>query len=135
MKRFHFAVGLMATVACVGLQAQTLMRANIPFEFSVGETHFAPGEYDIRYSSHVLAVHQAAGDHAAAMSLTFQASRPNTPETGLLEFRRYGNSYFLSKIWTPGNREGGALPKTAREKELASRGAPSQTEALVLQTK
>ena len=36
MKRLHFAVGLFTAVACSGLQAQTPLRANIPFEFRMG---------------------------------------------------------------------------------------------------
>jgi hypothetical protein len=39
----------------------------------------------------------------------------STPE---LVFHKYGNSYFLSEIWT-GLGQGRQLPKSEREKELA----------------
>ena len=135
MKRLHFAVGLFAALACSGLQAQTLLRANIPFEFQMGETAFPAGDYVFNYSAHLLVVHQEQGDHTTAMALTIPASRTKAPETGIVEFTRYGDAYFLAKIWTPASSDGGALPKTSREKELASRVIPNQTEAIVLQSK
>ena len=43
MKRLHFALGLLAAVACSGLHAQnTNVRASIPFDFQIGETRM-PG--------------------------------------------------------------------------------------------
>ena len=135
MKRLIFAVGLMATLAFSGLQAQTLMQANIPFEFRLGETNFPAGDYNFHYSTHMLVVNQAQGAHAAAMALTLPTSRAKAPETGIIEFRRYGDTYFLAKIWTPDSRDGSALPKTPREKELARGGTPVRTEAIVLETK
>jgi hypothetical protein len=135
MKRLHFAVGLLFVLAASGLQAQTQMRASIPFEFRMGQTSFPAGDYVIQYSPHLLVVHQENGDHANAMALPLAVSRAKAPATGIIEFNRYGDAYFLAKVWTPDSRDGGALPKTPREKELASRITPSQTEAIVLQTK
>jgi hypothetical protein len=135
MKRLHFAVGLFAALACSGLQAQTVMRANIPFEFRMGETAFPAGDYVFKYSAHLLVVHEEQGDRSTAMSLTIPVSRVKAPETAIVEFTRYGDAYFLAKIWTPASSDGGALPKTSREKELASRVTPSGTEAIVLQSK
>jgi len=135
MKRLTFAVGLLATLACSALQAQTLMRASIPFEFRMGKTDFPAGDYEFKYSAHLLVVHQEQGDHTTAMALVLPASRAKAPATAIVEFHRYGDAYFLAKIWTPASPDGGALPQTSREKELASRGTPIQTEAVVLQTK
>ena len=132
MKRIHFAVGLFAALACSGLQAETVMRANIPFEFHMGKTFLPAGDYQFRYASHVLTV-QAEGGRAIALSLTYEEWRSKAPETPVVEFHRYGDLYFLSNIWTPDSREGAAVPKTAREKELLSR-AQFKTEAIVLRT-
>lgn len=62
MERLHIAVGLFAALACSGLQAQTLMRANIPFEFRMGESAFPAGDYVFKYSAHLLVVHHEQGD-------------------------------------------------------------------------
>jgi hypothetical protein len=135
MKRLHFAVGLLAALACSGLEAQTRLEANIPFEFKMGKTTLPAGDYLFDYSSHLLVVHQENGQHTAVMTLTSPVSRTKAPETGVVEFNRYGDAYFLAKVFTAGSRDGEALPKTAREKELANRVSPNQTEVIVLQTK
>jgi hypothetical protein len=135
MTRLHFAVGLLAALACSGLEAQTRLEANIPFEFRMGKSTLPAGDYLFDYSSHLLVVHQQDGQHTAVMTLTSPVSRTKAPETGVVEFNRYGDAYFLAKIFSPRSPGGEALPKTAHEKELASRATPAQTEAIVLQTK
>jgi hypothetical protein len=45
MKRLHFALGLFAVLAALGLHAQsTLLLANIPFDFQVGNSLMPAGE-------------------------------------------------------------------------------------------
>jgi hypothetical protein len=135
MKRLHFAVGLFAALACSGLEAQTRLEANIPFEFRMGETSLPAGDYLFDYSSRLLVLHQADGWHTAVMALTSPVLRTKAAATGVVEFNRYGNGYFLARIFTAGSEEGQAVPKTPLEKELSIRAAPTQPEAIVLQTK
>ncbi len=138
MKRLHFALGLFAAFACSGLQAQTaIMKANIPFDFHLGKTVMPAGQYDLSYSAHLLTIRERSGGRAAhaAMALMVPASRPQPPSTGLLEFTRYGDTYFFERVWTPYSRDGGLFLKTAREKELASRGGPTQPTAIALRSK
>jgi hypothetical protein len=135
MKRLHFAVGLLAALACSGLQAQIPLQANIPFEFRMGEVKFPAGDYQFKYSGQLLVVHQQEGQRATAMALPLPVSRIKPPSTGLLEFNKYGEAYFLSKIWTPGSTDGSALQKTSREKELARATPPIRTEAILIQSK
>src|ERR1700686_4745156 len=105
MKRLHFAVGLLAALACSGLEAQTRLEANIPFEFRIGKTTLPAGDYLFDYSSQLLIVHQGDGHHAAVMTLTLPVSRTKAPPTGIVEFNRYGDAYFLSRIFSPGSPE------------------------------
>ena len=135
MNRTCFAVGFFAALVCSSLQAQTRLQARIPFEFRMGPTSFAAGDYDFRYSTGMLTVHQKDGDRTTAMGLTVPVSRAKPPETGIVEFRRYGDYYFLSEIWAPWSPDGGALPKTAREKELARRSPAVRTETIVLESR
>ena|ERR1700719_4150192 len=135
MKRLQFAVGLLAALACSGLEAQTRLEANVPFEFHMGKSTLPAGDYLFDYSSHLLVVHQQDGQHTAVMTLTSPVSRTKAPATGIVEFNRYGDSYFLAKVFTARSEEGEAVTKTAREKELASRATPIRTEAIVLRTK
>jgi len=135
MKRLHFAVGLAAVLACSGLQAQTKLVANIPFEFRMGESSFEAGSYVFDYSAHMLVVREEHGSRTAAMALMLPVSRGRAPKTGIVEFNRYGETYFLAAIWTPSSTDGGGLPKSAGEKEFARRTAPDKTEAIVVRTK
>jgi hypothetical protein len=135
MKRLTLAVGLFGVLAVSALQAQTRLEANIPFEFRMGKTTLPAGHYLFDYTSRLVVVYQQGGQKTAVMAMTLPVARPRATDTGIVEFNRYGDAYFLAKLWTPSSPEGAALPKTAREKELASRTIPVQTEAIVLQTK
>jgi hypothetical protein len=135
MKRLTLALGLLTALACSGLDAQTTLVANVPFGFQLGKTFFPAGEYSIQASSHVLSVRPADGQTSTIMALTLPISRLRKAETGVLEFNRYGDTYFLAKIWSAGSEGGEALPKTAREKELARADVERQTVAIALHSK
>jgi hypothetical protein len=47
-----------------------------------------------------------------------------SPATGSLEFRRYGNEYFLTKAFWKDNTYGRQLPKSKMEVELARNNSP-----------
>lgn len=120
MKRMCFATGLFAAMTCAGLNAQAMdLQANVPFDFQVGGKSMPAGEYLIRQSNGVLFLR---GLTAGVFSITLPASRASAPATGTLDFTRYGDTYFLKKVWVPDSRDGWAVPMTKREKELASSG-------------
>jgi hypothetical protein len=135
MTRLHFATGLLAALAGTGLQAEVLMEANVPFEFRMGQTQFPAGDYEFKYSQNFLIVHQVGGQKTTAMALTLPTARRKAPETGILQFTRYEGGAYLAKVWAPGSPDGGTLPKTAREEELAKRTRSVKTEAVLLRTK
>jgi hypothetical protein len=68
----------------------------------------------------------------AAYVLTVPESRSNESRAGVLKFRCYGDSYFLAGVWSPNSAVGGALPKSGREKEIASRRELAQPTAIAL---
>ena len=126
MKQLQFAVGLLATVASCSLYAQTMnARANIPFEFRVGEKLMPAGDYSIHHTGSLVFLQESNG-HASAAFLT-QATELKS-EKPVLEFNQYGDAYFLAKLSIPGSDIGRAVMKTPREKELARRiNRPGQT--------
>jgi hypothetical protein len=126
MKPLQFAVGLLATIASCSLYAQSMnARANIPFEFRVGEKLMPAGEYFIQHANGWLGLQESGGHHATAVIPTYatdlQSKKP------VLQFNRYGDAYFLGKLSVPGSDTGRAVPKTPREKELARQSSPGQT--------
>jgi hypothetical protein len=134
MKHLILAVGLFAALACSRLDAQTAhMEASIPFNFRVAANAMPAGDYTIHQSGGVLTLSQVGGRTICV--LTLPASRPSAPSTGVLEFHRYGDTYFLSSVWTPQSAEGRSLPKGSQEKELARRLGIGPIQAAALKTK
>jgi len=118
MKPLHFAIALLATVAS-SLYAQTVnMRADIPFEFRVGEKLMPAGEYLIRHTNGLLSLQESM---AATHTADVQSAK------AVLQFNRYGENYFLGTMSIPEAGVAWALGKTPREKELARRGSPIPT--------
>jgi hypothetical protein len=127
---------LMLTIAlaAVAAQAQSAnqMKANIPFRFIIGNQTRPAGEYTVRY------VNQDSGKTALLFrSMDGKTSRivnMNTTQQGegeakaSLVFNQYGDSYFLSQVWTGGDQYGLSLPKSRTERQLKD-GDLSQVEA------
>ena len=129
MKRFGLAAMLLVALTGLTLTAQTMsLRANIPFEFRMGNAVLPAGAYQIHHSADgILRIRAESGDSSGALSLTLPANRSGSRDMGGLEFNRYDDTYFLSKVWTPYAEGARTLPKTTREKELVSRATLVET--------
>jgi hypothetical protein len=132
MKHLVFAVGLLTALACSQLNAQSsTMSVTIPFDFRLGNSNLPAGNYSIHQNGDLLSLSQVGGP-LAKFILTRPATRNDAPSTGIVEFHRYGDTYFLSGVWTPASRDGRAVGKSSQETEIARRmgGSPVQTAAL-----
>src|SRR6266404_3151675 len=117
---------LSAMLGSVCLNAQNIMTAKIPFDFTVGTKSFTAGEYIVRSESArpVLALESA--DHKSAIMALTQDVHTRTPlSKGKLVFNRYGDQYFLSQVWRPG-ATGRQLPKSSAEKEMIAKAKAPQ---------
>jgi hypothetical protein len=136
MKRFALAMGLLASISSAPLFSQTItLKGKVPFDFHVGKVDMPAGEYLVQQSGPVITVRTAEGRTISAMYLTLPSRAPAARATGALVFNRYGEDYFLSKVWLPNSTEGRALPVLSREKELISRVATVQTASTKLERK
>lgn len=137
MNRLASTLLLLAAMTCWSLQAQTsALRASIPFEFHMGRAVMPAGNYVIHSGPSAVILREENGKHSA-LSITNGVSRPSSPKTGILEFNRYGQTYFLAKVFNPDTPDGRALPTTKAEQEYA-RGALrvlAQTADIPLQRK
>ena len=133
MKRLHSAIGLLAAVICMSLQAQVPdTRAEVPFDFWLGQKLMPAGDYVIYHVATGALLFQDQNDRSSsAMFLAQRISRLDNGE-GSLEFTRYGDTYFLSKIWSPYQTDGYSVPKGGREKELASHSTPAGKAGIAL---
>jgi hypothetical protein len=134
---------IFATFTCLTLltaagalaQSAAVMQLDIPFEFRAGGAPLPAGHYEVRplRASNVLSI-RCYECKAGAMLIANGVQASHAPEKGSLVFRRYGNTYFLSKVWTAGNPQGRELPESKAEQELklAGSGPPATDEVLAL---
>jgi len=100
------------------VHAETELRANIPFEFYVGDQKFTLGDYTVRVSGAYIRVFDRHGH--SAFALTTGVTKSNRKDTeGLLVFSNYENYRFLSQVWTTGYTAGKALLKAPLEVQAA----------------
>lgn len=119
---------LAALLAAPAMMAQgTRVVADIPFPFHVNDKTFAAGEWTLTKT-------ESAGVHlwilkdrefrSVMLFATNYAYRPLSSDT-LLTFNRYGDQYYLSEIWTPGE-VGSYLPPGKKEKALPLAGVKAE---------
>ena len=116
------ALTLVAWLMVPATQAQSIMlKANIPFDFVVGEKRLPSGEYHVKSLNPVLTQIQSKDGHSTAIVLTTGMQAAKISDAGKLVFNRYSDQYFLSKIWAPSSDSGRELPKSRLEREVAQR--------------
>lgn len=97
-----FVFGL--TVA--GYSQQPLLKANVPFEFSVGPKTFPAGEYQvIRISPQVLTL-RASDSSSVTTFVTEPITTLLSRENPKLKFETAGGQYVLTEIWPDGAASG-----------------------------
>jgi hypothetical protein len=120
-----------ALAALPAVQAQDhSMKANVPFDFYVGDKAMPQGAYRVDATSNrVIAWVQGMDQDATKAIVTANITDMTRPGPKLV-FHRYGEDYFLAEIWTGETSIGQYLPRSRREKELA-RGGAAHTLAVI----
>ena len=113
---------LLAGVAVYPQSSRTMV-ANIPFNFFVGKTALPAGEYIVKPISPSALLIQSEKSSGRAIVMTIPVQAKKSPDKGKLVFNRYGDQYFLAKVWQPINKTGRQLFKSRLERELA-KGMP-----------
>ena len=112
-------VALMVALVSAHAQSRSVV-ANIPFEFEVGGTTLKAGEYSVKAftanADALLITSDDSKDRAIRFSNTIEAR--NVPKQAKLVFHRYGQRYFLSEVWTQGERTGRQLLKSSAERAI-----------------
>ncbi len=113
------AVALMAALVSAHAQSRSVV-ADIPFEFAVGGKSLKAGEYSVRAfttkGDALLISNQDSNDSAIRLTHSIQARI--VPQRAKLVFHRYGQRYFLSEVWTPGEGTGWQLQKSGEERAI-----------------
>jgi hypothetical protein len=97
------------------------IRAEVPFDFVVGNRAYPAGEYVLKSTLNDTGILRM--ENVQEVSAVFISSNPcaeGTPskETKLV-FHRMAGRYFLYQVWTAGNVTGREFPKSRVEVELA----------------
>ena len=122
---------LAAAALALPLAAQipTTYRADIPFEFTVGNKTMPAGQYNIQTSTAALVLLQ--GSEAQCF---FNSIPKNgyflTPQNPTIVFNRHGDRYFLSVIKTVSSTR--EAPASKEERELTSSVRKSDRSHVVL---
>ncbi len=126
--------GLFLTLTVASAQAQTgyQIATNIPFDFTAGKASLRAGSYSIKLiSGNTLLVSSSDGTESVLL-LARQAEHAGTRKPARIIFNRYGDRYFLSRIFLSENDLGCEVNPSraerdlAREYRLAERGGKSQ---------
>jgi hypothetical protein len=120
---------VLAKIALVGLfgviyayaQTGTTLVADIPFAFHLADKLLPAGQYVISpESGNGTILVRGTNIDAPFLVLTDACQKVTAPREGKLDFHRYGTSYFLARIWTPGYYQGRELHRSRVERELAA---------------
>jgi hypothetical protein len=93
------------------------VRANVPFDFTVGNDLLPAGTYTIKPQSAAVIVIKNHDKPIAVLSLVHQDGNKST-NGGKLTFHKYGDQYFLSEILSDGANMNVEIPTSKAEKRV-----------------
>lgn len=118
----------------VNAQTRRLIKAAIPFDFTIGDETFSEGEYSIarlnRQKPSILVL-QGIKNNKRIIFLTQKKVAKNAFKNPRLVFSKFGDSYFLSEIWTIGTKNGRKLINKQLEKN-SEQDTGLKTETVIL---
>ncbi len=127
MKNFHIktaariAIGAFALLWATSAYAQTRqMRVQIPFAFRAGDQLMPAGEYRTTLDPVFRQMTLLLRDGGSIVFVPgVKAERRAATNRGILVFRKYGNQYFLRRVWNAGTADGFELFRSKAEREMA----------------
>jgi hypothetical protein len=115
---FVLAVLLLATASRA---QQNAVKADVPFDFAVGDRAYPAGEYTLKSALHDAGIMRLDNTQEPIVGFIPSNSCENaapSKETKLV-FHRVGSRYFLYQVWIAGNLTGREFPKGRAEVEYA----------------
>jgi hypothetical protein len=128
---FFIALVLAVTIYPAKAHAQIVgdLEVNIPFQFHVGDTKLPAGKYRIQVLDtsdlQVMEISSADGSTSALFQVD-TAEANSTPAKSELIFNKYGNRYFLAKLFDEGNPNGSQVVESRYEKRVNKETAEAQ---------
>lgn len=94
------------------------IQAKVPFDFQIGSKKFPKGEYTIESVNETGLMRITSEKGKKAINFTAIRDKQNTKMKTRMSFRRYGEQYFLRKVWD-GQDTIYELAKSSAEKKAA----------------
>jgi len=105
------------------------LEVNIPFAFHAGNTKLPAGNYRIHMLDNtdltVMEIISADGSTSALFEVQ-EAEANSSPAKSELIFNKYGNRFFLAKLFDEGNPSGSQVLKSRYEKKISQATAEAQ---------
>jgi hypothetical protein len=125
MKKHLFKLALFGALACLFAAPSRAVpvfnfriQAKIPFDFQIGSKKFPKGEYTIE-SVNLTGLMRISNEKGKkAITFTAVRDKQNVKMKSRLSFRRYGDQYFLRKVWD-GQDAIFELERSSAEKKVA----------------
>ena len=123
--------GMALTIVPAHAQNDSRVVANIPFEFSVGNTTLKAGNYRVEQLESGLISLSSQDGKEQRFALTFPGTSDEQKSEPYLVFIRYGNESFLRKISISDDHDCLELPESSRERELIKNQAGAEVSLLI----
>lgn len=113
-----FVLGIFTVLASANTaSAQEVLSFKVPFEFSVGGKKMEAGNYDLKKMSHSRFVLRNAETKESMIIVSDGDTANGGAATGeTLVFNRYGNAYFLRRIYANRNQPGREIYESKKER-------------------
>jgi hypothetical protein len=126
-----FAVVFMLTVSPRNAHAQIIgeIEVTIPFQFHAGNAKLPAGKYIIHMLDNsdlkTMEISSADGSVSAIFEVSDAEVNSAPPKTELI-FNKYGNRYFLAKLFDEANPNGSSVVESRYEKMVSKETAEAQ---------
>ena len=126
-------LGAALTNVPANAQSGSRALANIPFDFSVGNTTLKAGSYSVeQLQSGILAL-SSSDNKGDQFAMTFPSDSDQQSQESHLVFIRYGSEVFLKRAFISGNENSYDLPESSREREIIKNQASGAELSLLIQ--
>ena len=105
------------------------IEVNVPFPFHAGNAKLPPGKYIVHMLNDsdlkIMEISSADGSTAALFEVR-DAEANSAPAKSELIFNKFGNRYFLSRVFAEDNPNGSAVEESHYEKTVSQKAADAQ---------
>jgi len=128
---FFIALVCALTIHPAKAHAQIIgeLEVTIPFQFYAGTAKLPAGKYIVHMmeNSNLRIMEISSADGGTSALFPVGDTRVNSaPRTGELIFNKYGDVYFLTRVFDQGNSDGSEVIKSQYEKRVSQAGTEAQ---------